>query len=38
METATALNVRTQDVDGMVDMMMDATQNCFSPLTFDRLF
>jgi Fic family protein len=27
-----------RNVDGMVDMMMDATQNCFAPLTADRLF
>jgi Fic family protein len=27
-----------RNVDGMVDMMMDATQNCFEPLTADRLF
>jgi Fic family protein len=25
-------------VDGMVEMMIDATQNCFLPLTRDRLF
>lgn len=25
-------------VDGMVDMMIDATRNCFSPLTKERLF
>jgi Fic family protein len=27
-----------RNVDGMVDMMIDATQNCFTPLTADRLF
>lgn len=27
-----------RNVDGMVDMMLDATQNCFEPLTADRLF
>jgi len=27
-----------RNVDGMVDMMIDATQNCFSPLTKERLF
>jgi Fic family protein len=25
-------------VDGMVEMMLDATQNCFTPLTKERLF
>jgi Fic family protein len=25
-------------VDGVVEMMLDATQNCFEPLTADRLF
>jgi len=25
-------------VDGVVEMMLDATQNCFKPLTADRLF
>ena len=27
-----------RDVDGLVEMMLDATQNCFKPLTADRLF
>ncbi len=27
-----------RNVDGMVDMMIDATRNCFNPLTTDRLF
>lgn len=27
-----------RSVDGMVEMMIDATQNCFKPLTADRLF
>jgi len=27
-----------RDVDGVVEMMLDATQNCFKPLTTDRLF
>jgi Fic family protein len=27
-----------RNVDGMVEMMMDATQNCFKPLTAERLF
>jgi Fic family protein len=27
-----------RNVDGMVEMMIDATQNCFNPLTADRLF
>lgn len=27
-----------RNVDGMVEMMIDATQNCFEPLTTDRLF
>jgi len=27
-----------RNVEGVVEMMMDATQNCFKPLTFDRLF
>jgi Fic family protein len=27
-----------RNVDGMVDMMIDATKNCFKPLTADRLF
>jgi Fic family protein len=27
-----------RNVDGMVDMMLDATQKCFEPLTTERLF
>lgn len=27
-----------RNVDGMVEMMIDATNNCFNPLTADRLF
>jgi len=27
-----------RNVDGMVEMMIDATHNCFKPLTVDRLF
>ncbi len=27
-----------RNVDGVVDMMIDATQNCFEPLSKDRLF
>ena len=27
-----------RNVDGAVEMMLDATQNCFEPLTADRLF
>jgi len=27
-----------RNVDGMVEMMLDATQNCFKPLSADRLF
>lgn len=27
-----------RNVDGMVEMMLDATTNCFKPLTSDRLF
>ncbi len=27
-----------RNVDGVVEMMLDATQNCFEPLTVDRLF
>lgn len=27
-----------RNVDGMVDMMIDATSNCFKPLTTERLF
>lgn len=27
-----------RNVDGVVEMMLDATQNCFNPLTTDRIF
>lgn len=27
-----------RNVDGVVEMMLDATQNCFNPLTVERLF
>jgi Fic family protein len=27
-----------RNIDGVVEMMLDATQNCFNPLTADRLF
>ncbi len=27
-----------KNVDGVVEMMLDATENCFKPLTVDRLF
>jgi Fic family protein len=27
-----------RNVEGVVDMLMDATQNCFKPLTADRIF
>jgi Fic family protein len=27
-----------RNVDGVVEMMLDATQNCFKPLTAERLF
>ena len=30
--------VSDRNVDGMVEMLMDATQNCFKPLTAERLF
>jgi len=30
--------VSDRNVDGMVEMMIDATNNCFKPLTADRLF
>lgn len=30
--------VSDRNVDGMVEMMIDATQNCFKPLTTDKLF
>jgi len=37
MEIAGSVN-SDRDVDGVVEMMIDATQNCFQPLTADRLF
>jgi len=37
MEFAGAI-MSDRNVDGMVDMMIDATQNCFKPLTKERLF
>ncbi|MDP5121475.1 MAG: Fic family protein [Spirosomaceae bacterium] len=27
-----------RNIDGVVELMLDATQNCFEPLTIDRLF
>lgn len=33
-----ALIPSDRNIDGMVDMMIDATQNCFKPLNKDRLF
>ena len=30
--------VSDRNIDGMVEMMIDATRNCFKPLTSDRLF
>ena len=30
--------VSDRNVDGVVDMMLDATRNCFDPLTSERLF
>jgi hypothetical protein len=27
-----------RNVDGIVEMMLDATQNCFEPLSAERLF
>lgn len=37
MEFAGAIS-SDRNVDGMVDMMIDATRNCFNPLTKERLF
>lgn len=37
MEIAGSVN-SDRNVDGVVEMMLDATQNCFKPLTADRLF
>ena len=37
MEIAGAVD-SDRSVDGVVEMMLDATQNCFVPLTVDRLF
>lgn len=37
MESAGAI-VSDRNVDGMVEMMIDATRNCFEPLTTERLF
>jgi Fic family protein len=37
MEFAGAI-MSDRNVDGMVDMMIDATRNCFKPLTTERLF
>jgi len=37
MEFAGAI-MSDRNVDGMVEMMIDATRNCFNPLTADRLF
>ena len=37
MEFAGAI-MSDRNVDGMVDMMIDATRNCFKPLTVERLF
>jgi Fic family protein len=37
MEFAGAI-MSDRNVDGMVEMMIDATHNCFKPLTVDRLF
>ncbi|MEA3505409.1 MAG: Fic family protein [Bacteroidota bacterium] len=37
MELAGAV-MSDRNVDGMVEMMIDATHNCFEPLTADRLF
>ena len=36
MEFAGAI-ISDRNVEGMVDMMIDATRNCFKPLTLDRL-
>ena len=37
MEFAGAI-ISDRNVDGMVEMMIDATKNCFNPLTIERLF
>lgn len=37
MELATLVD-SDRNVDGVVEMMLDATQNCFEPLTAERLF
>jgi Fic family protein len=37
MEFAGAI-MSDRNVDGMVDMMIDATRNCFKPFTAERLF
>ncbi|MFA5496787.1 MAG: Fic family protein [Bacteroidales bacterium] len=37
MEIAASIN-SDRHVDGVVEMMLDATQNCFNPLTTQRLF
>ena len=37
MEIAGAVD-SDRNVEGVVEMMLDATQNCFAPLTADRLF
>ena len=37
MEFAGAI-MSDRNVDGMVEMMIDATRNCFKPLTIERLF
>jgi hypothetical protein len=37
MEIAVAVHSE-RNVDGLVEMMLDATQNCFEPLTSERLF
>lgn len=37
MESAGAIG-SDRNVDGMVEMMIDATRNCFEPLTTERLF
>jgi len=37
MEFAGAI-MSDRNVDGMVDMMIDATRNCFKPITVERLF
>lgn len=37
LEFATSVN-SDRNADGMVEMMLDATHNCFAPLTKERLF